>query len=62
MRLIQLLDWAKATLPKDEINDGAVILKIKDRALEEYGCSEYTATNYAKIVALRLRKEAGLAR
>ena len=53
-RLISLYNWGRMVKMEDDVMEQV----LSQRALEMFGVSTYTANNYAKIVAWRLRKEA----
>ncbi len=57
-RLMELYRWGKGSIPDSEIFETIALHRLTNQAIDAYGVTYVTALNYAKVVLIRLRKEA----
>ena len=52
-----LYTWAKPNLTSEQITTGDAPARLTEKAVEMFGVSYITASNYAKVVVWKLRRE-----
>lgn len=57
-RLIELYSWGKTNITGSEIFETVALHRLTNKAMETYSVTYVTALGYARIVLMRLRKEA----